>query len=90
MLVLAGAASLILADGQSPWSSYWLLVATYSGMAVFDVALHGQHMTPPWLLRWKLAVSSLIVLSLLLGVLKGSYLERNAARLIQEAAFADE
>merc|ERR1712048_1017 len=38
-LVFAGAASLILADGVSnwgPWPSYWLLVATYSGMAAFD------------------------------------------------------
>merc|ERR1712039_38798 len=55
VLVFAGTASLIFADGVAnlgPWPSYWLLIVSYSGMAAFDVALHKQHMVPPWVLRW--------------------------------------
>jgi len=85
----AGFVGLVLADGVGklgPWPSYWLLISTYSAMAGFDTVLHSQRFIPPWLLKWKLAVSGIIVASLLLGVVKGNYLERNAMQLILEAA----
>eukprot|EP00930_Biecheleria_cincta_P003543 TRINITY_DN104482_c0_g1_i1.p1 TRINITY_DN104482_c0_g1~~TRINITY_DN104482_c0_g1_i1.p1 ORF type:complete len:269 (-),score=40.77 TRINITY_DN104482_c0_g1_i1:9-815(-) len=88
VFVSAGAAGLALADGvagMGPWPSYWLLVAGYSGMAAFDLVLFRQRMIPPWLLKWKLGISALIVASLLLGVIKGKYLEANAHKLIFEA-----
>eukprot|EP00929_Paragymnodinium_shiwhaense_P048881 TRINITY_DN24679_c0_g1_i5.p1 TRINITY_DN24679_c0_g1~~TRINITY_DN24679_c0_g1_i5.p1 ORF type:complete len:185 (-),score=8.14 TRINITY_DN24679_c0_g1_i5:138-692(-) len=91
-LMLTGAASLVLADGvgkMGPWPSYWTLVAGYTGMAAFDFALHHRRMIPPWLLRWKMGVSGVIVASLLFGVLKGKYLEKNAKRLILEAGNDD-
>eukprot|EP00747_Dinoflagellata_sp_TGD_P168994 gnl/TRDRNA2_/TRDRNA2_196763_c0_seq1.p1 gnl/TRDRNA2_/TRDRNA2_196763_c0~~gnl/TRDRNA2_/TRDRNA2_196763_c0_seq1.p1 ORF type:complete len:266 (+),score=20.34 gnl/TRDRNA2_/TRDRNA2_196763_c0_seq1:98-799(+) len=90
-LLTAGVASLILADGipgqaTGPWPSYWLLVAAYTGMTGVDYLLHERRMIPPWLLKWKLGLSTIIVVSLLLGVLKGRWLESNAQRLIMEAA----
>lgn len=90
-LMAAGVAGLVLADGVGqlgPWPSYWLLLTSYASMAAFDLALHRRQMIPHWLLKWKLAVSTIIALSLLLGVVKGKYLERNAQRLILEASAA--
>jgi len=90
-LALAGAASLVLADGVGilgPWPSYCVLIGAYVGMAAFDTMLHSRNMMPPWLLRWKLGLSGLIVGSLVLGVLKGKYLERNARRLVLEEGAA--
>merc|ERR1711974_285119 len=84
VFVIAGVTALIFADGVGrigPWPSYGVLVAAYASMAVFDVVLHRQQMIPVWLLKWKLGLSTIIVLSLLLGVLKGKYLERNARQL---------
>lgn len=85
--ITLGVTALILADGVSnwgPWPSYWVLVASYTFMAGFDLALRKNQMIPPWLLKWKVAVSGIIVASLLLGVLKGGYLERNFKALIFE------
>merc|ERR1712000_656960 len=82
-----GLIALVFADGVKnfgPWPSYWVLVLSYSAMARFDLLLRQQNMIPPWLLKWKLAVSGIIAVSLLLGVLKGNYLEKNAQRLIFE------
>merc|ERR1712194_509940 len=73
-----------------PWPSYWVLISAFSGMGAFDVALHRRQMLPPWLLKWKLGISALIVSSLLLGVVKGQYLERNATALIMAQAASDE
>lgn len=88
VLFSAAVASLILADGTQlgPWPSYWVLVAAYSSMAVFDAALHRRQMIPVWLLKWKLGLSAIIVTSLLLGVLKGKYLERNARQIIMDVS----
>ena len=91
-LMTAGVVALILADGTrlGPWPSYWVLVGAYSSMAAFDVALHRKQMIPVWLLKWKLGLTTVIVLSLLLGVLKGKYLERNARQLIMGVTDDDE
>uniref|UniRef100_A0A7S4UPQ6 Uncharacterized protein n=1 Tax=Alexandrium monilatum TaxID=311494 RepID=A0A7S4UPQ6_9DINO len=88
-LVTVGVVGLVLADGVGqlgPWPSYWVLLSSYTCMGLFDICLHRRQMIPPWLLRWKIAVSGIIAASLLLGVLKGKYLEHNAQRLIFEAA----
>jgi len=88
----AGVVSLILADGVGSlgsWPSYWVLCGSYASMPIVDWALHHQRMIPPWLLRWKLVVGGIIGAALLFGVLKGNYLERNATRLIMEAAAED-
>ncbi|CAK8990197.1 unnamed protein product [Durusdinium trenchii] len=88
MGVTLGALGLVLADGVAglgPWPSYWLMIICYSGMSSFDVALARRKLLPPWLLKWKLGISGLIVASLFFGVLKGRYLEKNAQRLILEA-----
>merc|ERR550534_3611133 len=89
IFVALGVAGLALADGVpglprewGPWPSYVLLITSFGGMAIFDAALHARQMLPPWLLKWKVGVSGLITASLLLGVLKGRYLERNAHELI--------
>jgi len=90
-LFSAGVTALILADGVGnwgPWPSYWLLATSYSSMAAFDLALFQRQLLPPWLLKWKITLSGIIVASLLLGVLKGKYLENNAQRLIFEEALA--
>lgn len=86
-----GVTSLILADRADlgPWPSYWVLVGGYTGMAAFDVVLHRKQMIPFWLLRWKLGLTAVIVTSLLLGVLKGKYLERNAKQLIMDISADD-
>lgn len=87
--MMAGVVALVIADGVGqlgPWPSYWLLIGAYGAMAAFDTALHSRQMLPPWLKKWKLGLSAVIVASLLLGVLKGTYLERNATRLVMEAA----
>lgn len=92
LLMTAGVAGLALADGVpgwpklGPWPSYWVMSTSFAGMAAFDVALHKRQMLPPWLLKWKLGISGLIVASLLLGVVKGRYLERNAHELIMAQA----
>mmetsp|Transcript_38834 Transcript_38834/g.103086 ORF Transcript_38834/g.103086 Transcript_38834/m.103086 type:complete len:294 (-) Transcript_38834:127-1008(-) len=88
VFMTVGVAGIILADGLGNlgvWPSYWLLAGGYSVMPFLDMVYHKHGMLPPWLLRWKAGVSALIVISLLLGVLKGSYLERNSQRLIFEA-----
>lgn len=96
IFVTLGVLGLMLADGVpgapklGPWPSYWVLIASFTGMGAFDVALHKQRMLPPWLLKWKLGISGLIISSLLLGVLKGQYLERNATQLIMAQASSDE
>eukprot|EP00971_Amphidinium_carterae_P114895 2275671-Amphidinium_carterae.1 len=57
--LVAGTASLVLADGVShmgSWPSYYVLCASYASMPVVDWALHHQRMIPPWLWKWKLAV----------------------------------
>lgn len=87
VLVVAGVVGLIAADGigkYGPWPSYWVLIASYSSMACFDLALHQRQLMPVWLLKWKLGLTAVIVASLLLGVVKGKYLEQNARRLIFE------
>lgn len=95
IFVTLGVAALALADGvpgfpkMGPWPSYCLLMCSFAGMAAFDTALHARQMLPPWLLKWKLGVSGLIVASLLLGVLKGRYLEANARELIMAAGVDD-
>eukprot|EP00933_Yihiella_yeosuensis_P040591 TRINITY_DN34909_c0_g1_i1.p1 TRINITY_DN34909_c0_g1~~TRINITY_DN34909_c0_g1_i1.p1 ORF type:complete len:283 (-),score=37.76 TRINITY_DN34909_c0_g1_i1:95-943(-) len=88
VFLTAGVTGLALADGvggMGPWPSYWLLILSYSGMAAFDLHLHRSHMIPPWLLKWKVGISGLIVASLLFGVMKGKYLEANASKLIWES-----
>eukprot|EP00811_Abedinium_folium_P000085 NODE_10077_length_1378_cov_5.165468.p1 GENE.NODE_10077_length_1378_cov_5.165468~~NODE_10077_length_1378_cov_5.165468.p1 ORF type:complete len:325 (-),score=56.60 NODE_10077_length_1378_cov_5.165468:294-1268(-) len=93
LCMLTGVTSLVLADNLGNggvWLSYWTLIAGYAGMAAFDLALHRRRMLPAWLARWKFPVSVLIVLSLLVGVLKGMYLESHAKELIMEAALAFE
>lgn len=93
--VTLGVLGLALADGVpglpklGPWPSYWVLLSSFGAMAAFDVALHRRQMLPPWLLKWKLGISGLIVASLLLGVLKGQYLERHARDLIMAQADED-
>lgn len=88
IFVLLGFVGLALADGvpgapkMGPWPSYWILIGSFTGMGAFDLALHQRQMIPPWLLKWKLGISFLIISSLLLGVLKGQYLERNATSII--------
>lgn len=87
--VAAAVTGLILADGLAgwgPWPSYWLLILSYSGMVVFDRALHQRQLIPQWLLKWKAGLLSVIGMSLLLGLLKGRYLEHNAQRLIMATA----
>lgn len=88
----SGVAALILADGThlGPWPAYWVLLGAYSSMAAFDVALHRKQMIPVWLLKWKLGLTTVIVLSLLLGVIKGKYLETNARNLIMEVSADDD
>lgn len=88
VLVACGVSALILADGTSlgPWPSYWVLIGAYSAMAAFDVGLHRKQLIPVWLLKWKLGLSTVIVLSLVFGVLKGKWLERNARQLIMDAS----
>merc|ERR1712146_86686 len=80
-LLIVVASALLLADGVrdwGPWPSYYALSAGYAGMAVVDVILHDRQLAPPWLLKWKLCLNVVIFLSLLFGVVKGKYLERNA------------
>lgn len=96
LFVTLGVLGLVLADGVpgapnlGPWPSYWLLIGSFVGMSGFDVALHRHRMLPPWLLKWKLGISGLIVCSLLLGVVKGQYLERNATQLIMAEGYSDD
>lgn len=96
IFVLVGVTGLALADGVpgmpklGPWPSYWVLITSFTGMAAFDLALHRRQMLPPWLLRWKLGISGLIVASLLLGVLKGQYLEKHATDIIMAQAVSDD
>lgn len=92
LLMLTGVTSLVLADNlgnKGVWMCYWVLIGAYSGMAAFDLFLHNQHLIPPWLLKYKGFVSVVIILSLVFGVFKGKYLEKNAMALIMEAASGD-
>lgn len=94
--VILGFSGMALADGipgapkLGPWPSYGVLMTSFCGLAIFDIALHRRQMIPPWLLKWKMGISGLIIASLLLGIVKGRYLEYHARDLIMAQALRDE
>eukprot|EP00397_Hematodinium_sp_SG-2012_P045999 GEMP01051829.1.p1 GENE.GEMP01051829.1~~GEMP01051829.1.p1 ORF type:complete len:218 (-),score=40.64 GEMP01051829.1:932-1585(-) len=89
VLFALGTGTIILADHR-PWPAYYTLSATFIAMSYVDHRFHHLGMVPPWVFRWKVGFNVIALGSLLIGVVKGQYLERNAEwYIMQEAARQD-
>lgn len=80
-----GTGTIILADHQ-PWPAYYMLSASFVAMNYVDYAFHNHRMVPPWVFRWKVGFNMIALGSLLIGAVKGQYLERNAEWYIMREA----
>ena len=55
-------------------------------MSGVDLTFHKMKFMPMWVLRYKLALNIITISSLLLGVVKGQYLEKHSQYYIMEEA----
>jgi len=95
MFVVFGMGGILMTEGGTflpaygPWPAYVWIGTGFSVMSVVDFLLLRRFLIPTWIFRWKFMLNIVTLSSLLVGFVKGRYLERHAEYYITRAAIGE-